>query len=87
MQLDLPFTPRRTRLTQKDRVLAMLWDAYRRGEWVTNVQFLETFPRLPNFRSRFREIKAELKESGLTISKAEHVSKGVCRYRIEVIEA
>jgi hypothetical protein len=86
MQLALSFSRRSTRMTQKDRVLAMLWNAYKRGEWVTNVQFLEAVPRLPNFRSRFREIKAELKASGLTIGKAQCVHTGVWKYRIEVMK-
>jgi len=83
MQLSL-FSPvrQRTRVSQKERVLAMLLNAYRRGEWVTNREFLNAVPWLPNFRSRFKDIKPELKEMGLKISEAEYVRPGVWKYRL-----
>jgi len=74
MQLDLHFEERRAsnRQTQKERVLAML----RANEWVTNVDFLDAFPRLPNFRSRLSELRRE----GYQIVEGQYVKEGVWRY-------
>ena len=84
MQLDLHFEERSAsnRHTQKARVLAMLLNAYRRGEWVLNLDFLNAVPRLPNFRSRFKDIKPDLKEMGLKIGEAEYVRPGVWKYHL-----
>jgi len=76
MQLALEFTPRRRRLSQKERVLAML-----QGGPKTNVDFLNAFPRLPNFRSRLSELRAE----GWKITEGEYVRPGVWKYRLETL--
>ena len=75
MQLSL-FAPVRksSRLSQKDRVLAML----EANEWVTNVDFLDTFPRLPNFRSRISELRRE----GYQIVEGQYVKEGVWKYHL-----
>jgi predicted nicotinamide N-methyase len=80
MQLALAYE----RETQKDRVLRMFREAYARGEWLTNGDFCRAY--LPNFRSRFKEIDAELFREGLHISDAEFVRTGVYRYRIEALK-
>ena len=89
MQLSLQYAPvkapRQKRLTQKDRVLAMFRDAYGRDIWLTNIDFLDCYPRLPNFRSRFTEIDEELKDEGLHISDAVYVRTGVYKYRLEAL--
>lgn len=79
MQLALPYVHE----TQKDRVLRMFREAYRRGEWLTNGDFCRAY--LPNFRSRFKEIDAELRPEGLHISDAVYVKTGVYRYRLEAL--
>jgi hypothetical protein len=74
-QLDIQFdAPKASRKTQKDRVLAML----RAQEWVTNVDFLNAVPRLPNFRSRLSELRKE----GHQIVEGQYVQEGIWRYRL-----
>lgn len=83
MQLALPYVHE----TQKDRVLRMFREAHARGEWLTNLDFLDCYPRLPNFRSRFTAIDAELAREGLHISDAVYVRTGVYKYRLEPLKA
>lgn len=78
MQLALAFDGRKkSRLdTQKGRLLTMLFSQ----EWVTNVDCIRI--GIPNFRSRFSEMRVEMRASGWDISEGERVTAGVWKYRL-----
>lgn len=78
MQLALQFDARRkSRLdTQKGRLLTMLFSQ----EWVTNVDCIRA--GIPNFRSRFSEMRVDLRKGGYDISEGERVTAGVWKYRL-----
>ena len=78
MQLALRFDGRKTtRLnTQKGRLLRMLFSQ----EWVTNVDCIRA--GIPNFRSRFSEMREELRADGWGITEGERMTASVWRYRL-----
>lgn len=72
VQSELGLDQRRE--SQKARVLAML----KAKEWVTNVDFLNAVPRLPNFRLRLSELRKE----GYQIVEGQYVREGVWKYHL-----
>lgn len=70
-QIELELKPRKR--SQKERVLDMLREGPK-----TNVDFLNAYPRIPNFRSRL----SELRDDGHKIPDGIPKRKGVWEYRL-----
>jgi len=83
MQLSLAFDGRKkSRLgTQKGRLLSMLFSQ----EWVTNVDCIRA--GIPNFRSRFSEMRQDLRKGCYDISEGERMTASVWKYRLVKLEA
>jgi len=77
MQLSL-FAPVRksSRLSQRDRLLRMLFSQ----EWVTNVDCIRA--GIPNFRSRFSEMRVEMRRERWDITEGERMTASIWRYRL-----
>ena len=70
---------------QRVRLMRMLLAAYHRGEYVTNVDCIQA--GLSNFRSRFSEMRTDLRKQGWTISYGEYARKGLYKYMLMKLEA
>lgn len=75
-QVDLFEGVIETHATQRERLMRLL----RAQEWVTNVDCIRA--GIPNFRSRFSEMRRALERDGLTISSGERVTASVYKYRL-----